>query len=242
MPKLPALEAIVFDLDGTLVDSAEDLCACLNMALNAHGLRSIATGEIRSMIGDGVPTMVERALAAVGGDPGQSDPITARFREIYDANPVVATRCYSQVISTLEILRGRFRLAVATNKPIVATKKIVDRLFPDNLFSVVVGGDSLPTRKPDRGPLLDVLRQFAVGPDQAVMVGDNIHDVEAARAAGMRCIVVSYGYHHRPPSELHAEFVIDRFDELLPLVLDQTPGSAGELKSTPGTCPLSTGA
>jgi phosphoglycolate phosphatase len=87
---------------------------------------------------------------------------------------------------------------------------------------VVVGGDSLPQRKPDPAQLLEAAQQLDVNVDQTLMVGDNIHDVEAAHAAGMRCIAVSYGYHHRPPSEFNADRLIDRFDELPSLVINPT--------------------
>jgi phosphoglycolate phosphatase len=233
MRKLYAVQAIICDLDGTLIDSAEDLRAALNMALNAAGLRSIEADEVRSMIGDGVPKLVERALVAVGGDLEQKSALVARFLEIYEANPLGLTRCYPGVIETLDRLYTHFRLAVATNKPAIAAKRILRGLSLDGLFSVVIGGDSLPRRKPDPAPLLEVLRQFAIGADQALLVGDNMHDVEAAHAAGMCCVAVSYGYHHRPPAELHADRVIDRFDDLLSLVIDSSPDSPIERRSEP---------
>jgi phosphoglycolate phosphatase len=215
-----SVRAIIFDLDGTLIDSAEDLRSALNATLNAVGLRSIEVDEIRGMIGDGMAKLLERALVAVGAAaPKQTNALVARFIEIYEATPLVSTRCYPGVIETLEILSRHFRLAVATNKPIAATNKILHGLSLNHLFSVVLGGDSLPRRKPDPGPLLEVLRQLAIAADQAFLVGDNIHDVEAARAAGMRCVVVSFGYHHMPPAELHADHVIDRFDSLLSLLV-----------------------
>jgi phosphoglycolate phosphatase len=241
MRKSYAVQAIIFDLDGTLVDSAEDLRAALNVVLNATGLRSIEADEVRSMIGDGVAKLVERALVAVGGDLKQKSTLAGRFLEIYQANPLRLTRCYPGVTETLDRLGTHFRLAVATNKPVVATNRILRGLSLDRLFSVVVGGDTLPRRKPDPAPLLEVLRQFAIGADQALLVGDNMHDVEAAHAAGMRCVAVSYGYHHTPPAELQADHVIDRFDDLLSLVIDPCPDSAIELRSKLDTSRPTTG-
>ena len=211
------------------------------MALNAAGLRAIETDEVRSTIGDGMPKLVERALVAVGGDLEQKSALVARFLEIYEANPLRLTRCYPGVIETLDRLYTHFRLAVATNKPAIATKRILRGLSLDGLFSLVIGGDSLPRRKPDPASLLEVLRQFAIGTDQALLVGDNMHDVEAAHAAGMRCVAVSYGYHHRPPAELHADHVIDRFDDLLSLVIDASPDSPIERRSKLDTSRLTTG-
>ncbi len=224
MLNLPAIEAIIFDLDGTLVDSADDLRASLNVMLDDLGLRAIAADEIKGMIGDGVPKLVERALVAAGGDLTQTSALVARFLKIYEANAAVLTRSYPGVVETLQTLRQRrFRLAVVTNKPVIATEKILRALSLTDFFTVVIGGDSLPQRKPDPAPLLEAGRQLSVDVDRLLMVGDNSHDIEAARAAGIRCVAVSYGYHHRPPSEFHADHLIDRFGDLLPLVVNSTP-------------------
>ena len=223
MPGLYAVQAIIFDLDGTLVDSAEDLRAALNTLLSELRLRPIEANEIKGMIGDGVLKLVERALVATKGDPEQRDFLLPRFLALYQANPAALTRCYPGVLETLDALRRKgFRLAVVTNKPVFATRKILEALSLAKFFPVVVGGDSLPQRKPDPAQLLEAAQQLDVNVDQTLMVGDNIHDVEAAHAAGMRCIAVSYGYHHRPPSEFNADRLIDRFDELPSLVINPT--------------------
>ena len=224
MPKLFAVQAIIFDLDGTLVDSAEDLRAAINRLLGELGLRPIEPTEIKGMIGDGVLKLVERALAAANGDPQQKDALLPRFLEIYEANPATLTRCYPGVLETLEALRRKgFRLAVVTNKPVFATNKILQALSLAEFFPVVIGGDSVQRRKPHPAPLLEAVRQLEVDVSQSLMVGDNIHDVEAAHAAEMRCIAVTYGYHHRPPSEFNADYLIDRFGELLSLVINPIP-------------------
>jgi phosphoglycolate phosphatase len=224
MPKSYAVQAIIFDLDGTLVDSADDLRAALNRLLGDLGLRSIEATEIKGMIGDGVLKLIERALVAANGDPGQKEALLGRFLEIYQANPATLTHCYPGVVDTLEALRRKdFRLAVVTNKPVFATNQILAALSLAEFFPVVIGGDSLQKRKPDPAPLLEAARQLEVDVSQLLMVGDNIHDVEAAHAAAMRCVAVSYGYHHRPPSEFGADHLIDRFDELLSLVIKPIP-------------------
>ncbi|MGH9697031.1 MAG: phosphoglycolate phosphatase [Bryobacteraceae bacterium] len=220
MPIPCAVQALVIDLDGTLVDSADDLRIALNKVLTELGLRPIETNEIKSMIGDGVPKLLERGLIAANGDAAQTDSLLPRFLEIYQANPAALTRCYPRVIQTLEALRREdFRLAVVTNKPVVVTKKILDALSLSKFFAVVVGGDSVQKRKPDPAPVLEATRQLGVDVTQALMVGDNIHDVEAAHSAGMRCVAVTYGYHHRPPSEFNADYLINHFDELMQLVI-----------------------
>lgn len=223
MPKSYAVQAIIFDLDGTLVDSADDLRASLNLMLDDLGLRPLDANEINGMIGDGVPKLVERALVAAGGDVNQKSVLVARFLKIYEDNAAVHTRSYPGVVETLEALRQReFRLAVVTNKPVIATERILRALSLADYFSVVIGGDSLPQRKPDPAQMLEASRQLGVEAGQLLVVGDNIHDVEAAHAAGIRCIAVTYGYHHRPPPEFNADHLIDRFGELLPLVVNST--------------------
>ena len=224
MLKPGAVQAVIIDLDGTLVDSAEDLRAALNKLLGEIGLRAIELHEIKGMIGDGVLKLVERGLIAANADPARKEALIGRFMEIYQADPATRTRCYPHVIDTLRALRDRnLRLAVVTNKPVLATEKILDALSLAEFFQVVVGGDSVAERKPHPAPVLEAARRLGVDVGHAIMVGDNIHDVEAAHAAGMRCIAVSYGYHHRPPSEFSADHLIDRFDHLLPLVTKPTP-------------------
>lgn len=221
MPNSDPVKAIIFDLDGTLVDSAEDLRAALNKLMSELGLRPIGTSEIKAMIGDGALKLVERGLTAAKGDPAQKDVWLSRFLEIYQENPATLTRCYPGVLATLAVLRRKkFRLGVVTNKPVLATMKVLQALSLAEFFSVVVGGDSLQERKPHPAPLLEAARQLEVDVSRILMVGDNIHDVEAAHAAGMRCVAVSYGYHHRPPSEFNADHLIDRFGDLLPRVIN----------------------
>jgi phosphoglycolate phosphatase len=245
MLKSSAIQAIIFDLDGTLVDSAEDLRAALNRLLGDLGLRPIEAAEIKGMIGDGVLKLVERGLIAANGDPEQKEALLPRFLEIYQANPANLTRPYPGVVETLSGLqRQQFRLAVVTNKPVSATRKILEALSMAEFFPVVVGGDSLSQRKPHPAPLLEAARQLGVDACQTLMVGDNIHDVEAAHAAGMRCIAVSYGYHHRPPSEFNADHLVDRFDELLSLVIRPMPNrseTSGDAELIGSTHPFLSG-
>jgi phosphoglycolate phosphatase len=239
MPMLYAVQAIIFDLDGTLVDSAEDLRAAVNRSLGEVGLRPIETNEIKGMIGDGVLRLVERALVAANGNPAQKDALLRRFLEIYQANPATSTRCYPGVVETLKALRRKdFRLAVVTNKPVFATNKILEMLSLAEFFPVVIGGDSVQKRKPHPAPLLEAARLLGVDVSQLLMVGDNIHDVEAAHAATMRCIAVSYGYHHRPPSEFNADHLIDHFDELLSLVIKPTPNRSETRSDAELVCPI----
>ncbi|WP_414473129.1 phosphoglycolate phosphatase [Microvirga sp. M2] len=213
------LKAIIFDLDGTLVDSARDLQDATNALLAEEGLRQISLDETKSMIGDGAAKLVERAVSATGGDMTRLPALVARFLEIYQANASRHTEAYPGVADTLAGLRGLgLPLAVVTNKPHAATMDILEALGLRGYFDAVIGGDTLPERKPHPAPVLMALGQLGVAPEAALMVGDNYHDVQAARAAGVRAFAVTYGYSHKPHAELGADRLIATMAELLPVV------------------------
>lgn len=210
------LRALLLDLDGTLVDSARDLQEALNAMLAEEGLRPVGLEECKGMIGDGGGKLVERALAATGGDPARQPACLARFLARYEAEPTRHTRPYPGVVETLERARARgLKLAVVTNKPEAATHLVLEALGLAGLFDAVVGGDTLPRRKPDPDPVLLALDRLGVAPGDALMVGDNHHDVNAARAAGVASVAVTYGYSHVPHAELGAGRLADRFAEVL---------------------------
>lgn len=210
--------AFLFDLDGTLVDSARDLQDATNVLLAEEGLRAVSLDEIKSMIGDGVAKLVERAIVATGGDTSRLPLLVSRFLEIYEANASRCTEAYPGVVSTLEHLRQiGLRLAIVTNKPYAATAEILDALGLRIFFDAVIGGDTFPERKPHPAPILAALKHLGTAPEAALMVGDNYHDVQAARAAGVRAFAVTYGYSHKPHAELSADRLIDDMSELLPI-------------------------
>ncbi len=212
------LEAVLFDLDGTLIDSAPDLAAALNRLLAGEGRRELSLGEVVAMIGDGAPKLIERAFAATGdGVEGRRlEALRAAFLADYEANGAVLTRPYPGVVETLERLTGEgLRLGLCTNKPGRATRAVLAELGLAGHFGAVLGGDELDgVRKPDPRHLLALLELLGAGPERAAMVGDSENDVAAARAAGLPVIVVAFGYAHAPPGELGAEAVIERFTQL----------------------------
>jgi phosphoglycolate phosphatase len=212
------IKAILFDLDGTLVDSAGDLRDALNALLAEEGLAPLDLEAVKDMVGDGVAKLVERGLAARGAGLDGVPVRVARFMELYEPNAARLTRPYPQVAETLEALRERgLRLAVVTNKPHAATVRILDTLDLARFFDAVVGGDTFDRRKPDSAPLLHAMQALDATPTEALMVGDNHHDVAAAHAAGMPVAVVAYGYGRRP-AELGADRVLDSFAALCGLV------------------------
>ncbi|SMH39741.1 phosphoglycolate phosphatase [Azospirillum agricola] len=212
------IRAVAFDLDGTLVDSAADLMHASNALLAELGRPPVDLPAVRSFIGDGAPKLVKRVLAATGGRPAPAEEARClqRFLAIYEADPSAHSALYPGVADTLEALAGAgLRLGVCTNKPMGATVRLLDDLGIAGRFAAVVGGDSYPTRKPSPEPVLGLLERLGVAPAEAVFVGDNEHDVAAARAAGVaRVLLVPYGYARVPLDGLPHDGILDGFADL----------------------------
>ncbi|MBC7908186.1 MAG: phosphoglycolate phosphatase [Rhodospirillaceae bacterium] len=213
--------AVIFDLDGTLIHSLPDLTAAINMTLAEHGRTPLTEADLGPMVGDGAHTLVERAFAARGGLPGpEVAPFLERFLGHYEPNATVLTRPYPHVAETLARLRAKgILLAVCTNKPTAATHQILAALELGAYFPVVIGGDDTPALKPNPAHLHTVLDRLGVGHDEAVMVGDSINDVLAAKGAGVTCIAVSFGYARGSVHELGADLVVDDFRTIADAVI-----------------------
>jgi phosphoglycolate phosphatase len=185
---------IVFDLDGTLVDSRRDLAESANALLAACGCPTQSEAAIGRMVGDGAATLVARAFAA-SGCPAPPDAL-ARFLTIYEARLLQCTRPYGEVEEVLGALEPRLPIAVLTNKPLPSTRRILDglglaRFFPPDL---VFGGDGPFPRKPDPAGLRLLCERVGVAPGATLMVGDSVVDWRTARAAGARACLASYGF------------------------------------------------
>jgi phosphoglycolate phosphatase len=214
LPRFGALDAVVFDLDGTLVDTAPDLGGALNRLLAEHGRVPIGADGIRRMIGDGAAKLVERGFAATGGLPAALPSLVERFLAIYEPNIAETSRPFPGVVETLERLKAAgLRLGVCTNKPDEATRRLLAALDLSRHFTAVSGGD-VPARKPDARHLLGVLRDLDASPTRSLMVGDSPNDVAAARNAGVPVVVVSFGYTTTPAAQLGADRLIDDFAAL----------------------------
>jgi phosphoglycolate phosphatase len=206
---------LVFDLDGTLVDSVMDLRAALNEVLRERGHRALSRAEVKHMIGDGVPTLVARALAASGADPAEASMALPRFLEIYEANPTQLSRPYPGVAETLTTLRRRgYRTAICTNKPQQATLAVMQGLDLLPLFDGIAGGDRFPVRKPHPGHLLQLIAELGARPEASAMIGDNENDAAAAHSAAVPLVLVRYGYARVEPESLMADALLDHFSEL----------------------------
>ena len=214
---MPSFRAIVFDLDGTLVDSVGSIAASLNQLLAEEGLPPIDAAAVTDMVGDGGQKLLERGFAHAGRrlTPDEVPVMFRRYVPMLEAMPPAPDDLYPGVGETLARLAADgLALGVCSNKPYLPSLSALAAVGLDGVFDAVVGGDSLPERKPAPEPLLACLRLLAVEPDEAAMVGDNANDVGTARAARVPVIAVSYGYPRMPVSALRADLVIDRFADL----------------------------
>jgi phosphoglycolate phosphatase len=212
---------LVFDLDGTLVDTALDLRAALNEMLRERGRRGVSLSEVKRMIGDGVPTLVARVLAASGADPAEAVTALPRFLEIYEANPAQLSRPYPGVRETLAVLRRRgYHLAICTNKPQRATIGVMQDLKLFRLFDGIAGGDRFPTKKPHPDHLLRLIAELGATPRTSAMIGDNENDATAARSAAVPFLLMRYGYARVDPDTLAADARLEQFSQL-PGALEQ---------------------
>jgi phosphoglycolate phosphatase len=214
--------AYLFDLDGTLVDSAPDINAALNAALVAIDQPTVDEALTRNWVGHGSRVLIESALAHIGAAAAVADKLTmaramAAFIEHYRAHIADASRPYPGVVEALNGLRGRgAQLAVVTNKLADLSEQLLSALGLRASFAVVVGGDTLSERKPDAAPALHACSRMNVAARDALFVGDSITDVETARAAGCAVVCVRDGYNQGTPAErLGADGVIDSLIALL---------------------------
>jgi phosphoglycolate phosphatase len=215
------LSAVLFDLDGTLLDTLKDIALALNRTLLEHGCQSMADGEVRRMIGRGAPILIERALASQGCavDAAVQTAMVERFFHHYGALEEMnedSARPFAGASQLLRALHGAgLRTAVVTNKQHRFAAALLERLGLSGWIDVVVGGDTCLRRKPDPQPLLHACESLHVAPIESLMVGDSVNDVQAARAAGIPVICVSYGYNEgRDPRTLDCDVLLDSLAEL----------------------------
>ena len=207
------IELIIFDLDGTLVDSLDDLTEAVNHMRCCFGLKLIAREQVREMVGQGARNLVERAL------PDASDKDILKgldiFLEYNDAHLLDRTVLYPGVAETLAHLCAQEKkLAVVSNKNTHHCKAILDGLSIGIYFSSVLGADALPERKPSPAPIIKLMNDFALTADRIAMVGDSINDMAAGRAAGVLTVGCTYGYGDYKELE-GAGLIVDSFYELL---------------------------
>lgn len=205
---------VVFDLDGTIADTAPDLAEALNQALAYMDRPPLSLADVRSMVGHGTRALLRRGLAATGASDDalveRGYPILMRH---YEAHICDLTRPYPGAERAMDDLAVQgVRLALCTNKPAPVTRQLIDALGWRARFAAIVGGDTLPVAKPDPAPLRFAVEHAGGGP--AAFVGDSSVDMQTARAAGLPGVAVTFGYADRPVDQLGATATIDHFDGL----------------------------
>jgi phosphoglycolate phosphatase len=203
------MSLIVFDLDGTLIDSRLDLAESTNEMLASYGAAALPVDQVAMMVGEGARKLVERALAAVGLDSAEPDALD-RFRAIYDRRLLVHTRPYDGIPDVVRRLSAAHRLAVLTNKPDAPTRRLLDVFELAPHFQRVIGGDSRLPRKPDPAGLQALMDEYGASPATTWLVGDSMIDVETARRAGTRMCVALYGF-----GQLRGELVLNGSETLV---------------------------
>jgi phosphoglycolate phosphatase len=209
---------IVYDLDGTLADTAEDLVATLNWLLGREGLAPLKVETAGSLLGAGARALIKRGFAASGKvlDPEATEDLFADYLNYYSAHIVVHTRLYPGVNKALATFaRAGWRQAVCTNKLEGPAKLLIAKLGIAERFAFICGQDTFGVGKPDAKPLLETIAASGGVREQAIMVGDSGTDIKTARAAGVPIIAVDFGYADVPVKELGPDRVISHFDQLL---------------------------
>ena len=217
--KLDQRNLILFDLDGTLVDSAFDLYRAMNLSLARLNLPLVTEQQVRVWIGKGTSLFCQSTLQYLKGDvdPVLHQQLLDTFLEIYNAEPCVDTQPFHGIVEFLDWgLKNHKKMICVINKPEQPARKILDVLQMSHYFDDVVGGDRFEVRKPDPKPLLHCVEAFDTTVEQTLMIGDSSNDVEAARRAGIDCVVVSYGYNHGEDIQLcQPQQIVDDLTELL---------------------------
>jgi phosphoglycolate phosphatase len=218
------ISTFIFDLDGTLVDSVPDLAHALNATLHDMGLPNYPETTIRHWVGNGARMLVERGLSGStsishGQSNAQVGAALDKFLAHYRALVCQYSALYNGVFDTLATLkRKQYNLALVTNKPEEFIPPILNAYSLNDMFLVTVGGDALPEKKPSPLPLLHVSDTLNVIPETCIMVGDSKNDIQAAKAANMRCVGLTYGYNYGEDIAIHEpDWVFDCFTQLLTL-------------------------
>jgi len=210
-------DTVLYDLDGTLIDSAKDMQLAVSHVLADHGLPAVTEDDVRNYMGQGSKVTMAKAFAKYEKklDDAALSAVTREFVRYYEADPVSHTVAFDGVADVVARF-GRLGLkqGVCTNKFERPSRMILEHLKLMPPITDLAGADTFPVRKPDPRHILMLLERMGADPKRAVMIGDSIHDVESAHGAGLPAVLVSWGYTDKPASELGAESVIQQFGAL----------------------------
>ena len=219
-PNLSSVRALIFDLDGTLIDSKRDLILSVNAMLREMGRVPLPEDTISGYIGQGAPVLVRRALGEAAAEE-EAKRALEFFLRYYEEHRMNHTRAYPGVAEGLAALRG-YPMAVLTNKPMRISRRILEDLGLAACFRAIYGGNSFETKKPDPLGARTILREFGVEPRNAVVVGDSEIDVQTARNAGTWAASVTYGFGVQDRETYPPDFYLDRLTDLAPLLMDHS--------------------
>lgn len=213
---------IVFDLDGTLVDTAPDLIDSLNHTIEAANLPPVSYDDVTHLVGQGARTMIERAFKLYDQtiEAEELDKLMARFIAHYGANMPGKSKPFPGLVDALDRLKeANFTLAVCTNKTEKLAVQLIDGLGLSHYFAATTGGDTFAVRKPDAAHLTGTILKAGGDRKKAVMIGDSINDILAAKNAAVPCVAVPFGYTDIPVDQLGADRIVRHYDELSPDLL-----------------------
>ena len=208
---------VVFDLDGTLIDTAPDLTAAMNHVLTELDRPTLAEEDVRHMVGHGARMLIRRGLSESGPEPSETeiDDLMPAFLDFYGAHVADRSVPFPGMGEALDELAAEgARFAICTNKPERLSVSLIRQLGLSERFPVIVGADTLPVRKPDPKPLFHAIERIGGTPEATLYVGDSETDVKTARAAGIPIVVVDWGYTPIPPAELGGDTLISHFSDL----------------------------
>lgn len=208
---------VIFDLDGTLIDTAPDLMASLNHVMDLDGHARVSFQDMTRLVGQGARVMIERAWSIRGHPASQQqlDTAFAAFIAHYAAHMPGLSKPYPGLLSALDRLQAAGqRLAVCTNKSEQLARRLLDGLGLSDRFSTITGGDTFPVRKPHGGHLLGTIEMARGNVDGAVMIGDSVNDIRAAQNANVPVIAVPFGYSDKPVESFGPDAIVQHFDDL----------------------------
>jgi phosphoglycolate phosphatase len=209
-----SVKLIMFDLDGTLVDTGRDITNALNYALRPYGLSELTVEVTVKMVGEGLTRLIEKVI---GEEKGQlRDAVKKRFLDYYSEHLTDYSKTYPHVRETLENL-SFYKKAVISNKREYLSANLLDKLVLLKYFDLVVGSDTTSERKPSAVPVIHVINKLGVALHESIIVGDSPYDIEAGKKAGVKTIAVTYGYGEKK-NLLDADYMIDSIESLLTLI------------------------
>jgi len=209
-----AFKLIIFDLDGTLVDTSIDITNALNYALKPYGLKDLTVDDTVKMVGEGITRLIEKLL---GDKKFQArDDVIKKFLDYYSEHLIDYSNVYPHVRETIEKLNG-YKKAVISNKREYLSTELLGKLDLLKYFNLVIGSDTTSEKKPSAIPVIHAVTKLGVGPQESIMVGDSNYDIEAGKKAGVKTVAVTYGYRERQYL-MDADYMIDSIEELLTLL------------------------